>query len=40
VAADESAAPTKAARERLGAAGYGEIAVLDGAATTASAAAA
>jgi len=40
VAADASAAPTKAARERLGAAGYAEIAVLDGAATTAPAAAA
>ena len=40
VAADESAAPTKAARERLGAAGYGDIAVLDGAATASSAAAA
>jgi succinoglycan biosynthesis transport protein ExoP len=40
VAADETAVPTKAARERLAAAGFGEIAVLDGATTRTSAAAA
>ena len=40
VAADQNAAPTKAAREHLAAAGFSEIAVLDGAATAAPAAAA
>jgi Mrp family chromosome partitioning ATPase len=40
VAAEETAAPTTAARDRLTAAGYGEIAVLDGAASAAAAAAA
>jgi MinD-like ATPase involved in chromosome partitioning or flagellar assembly len=38
VATAEMAAPTMAARGRLIAAGYGEIAVLDGAATAAAAA--
>jgi len=40
VTADQNAAPTKTAREHLGAAGFREIAVLDGAATAAPAAAA
>jgi MinD-like ATPase involved in chromosome partitioning or flagellar assembly len=40
VATEETAAPTMAARDRLTAAGYGEIAVLDGAASAAAAAAA
>jgi len=40
VATEETAAPTTAARDRLAAAGYGEIAVLDGAASAAAAAAA
>jgi uncharacterized protein involved in exopolysaccharide biosynthesis/Mrp family chromosome partitioning ATPase len=40
VATEETAAPTTAARDRLTAAGYGEIAVLDGAASAAAAAAA
>jgi Mrp family chromosome partitioning ATPase len=40
VAADQNAASTKAAREHLAAAGFREIAVLDGAATAAPAAAA
>jgi len=39
VATEETAAPTAAARDRLTAAGYGEIAVLDGAASAAAAAA-
>jgi uncharacterized protein involved in exopolysaccharide biosynthesis len=39
VATEETMAPTAAARERLTAAGYGEIAVLDGAANAAAAAA-
>ncbi len=39
VATDGTAAPTLAARDRLMAAGYGEIAVLDGAASAAAAAA-
>jgi hypothetical protein len=40
VATEETAAPTTAARDRLTAAGYGEIVVLDGAASAAAAAAA
>jgi MinD-like ATPase involved in chromosome partitioning or flagellar assembly len=40
VAADQNAASTKAAREHLAAAGFRDIAVLDGAATAAPAAAA
>ena len=40
VATEETAAPTTAARDRLAAAGYSEIAVLDGAASAAAAAAA
>ena len=40
VAADQNAAPTKTAREHLAAAGFREIAVLDGAATATPAAAA
>jgi hypothetical protein len=39
VATEQAAPATRAARERLAAAGYGEVAVLDGAASAAVAAA-
>src|SRR5262249_45322200 len=40
VASEQASGPARAARERLAAAGYGEVAVLDGAASAAEAAAA